>query len=65
MYTLDDLDELDDAPDAEVEEAEEQVVDQASAARTIKELQIEIGMLKELEELAYRVRQSGRRPQMG
>ena len=58
-YTLDDLDDLDDAPDAEVEEAEEQVVDQASAARTIKELQIEIGMLKELEELAYRVRQSG------
>ena len=34
-------------------------MDQASAARTIKELQIEIGMLKELEELAYRVRQSG------
>jgi SNF2 family DNA or RNA helicase len=58
-YTDDDLDDLDDAPDAEVEEAEEQVVDQASAARTIKELQIEIGMLKELEELAYRVRQSG------
>ena len=58
-YTDDDLDELDDAPDAEVEEAEEQVVDQASAARTIKELQIEIGMLKELEDLAYRVRQSG------
>jgi superfamily II DNA or RNA helicase len=59
VYTLDDLDDLDDAPEAEVEEAEEQVVDQASAARTIKELQIEIGMLKELEELAYRVRQSG------
>jgi SNF2 family DNA or RNA helicase len=59
VYTLDDLDDLDDAPDAEVEEAEEQVVDQASAARTIKELQIEIGMLKDLEKLAYRVRQSG------
>ena len=59
VYTLDDLDDLDDAPDAEVEEAEEQVVDQASAVRTIKELQIEIGMLKQLEELAYRVRQSG------
>ncbi len=58
-YTEDDLDDLDDAPDAEVESAEEQVVDQASAARTIKELQIEIDMLKELEELAYRVRQSG------
>ena len=58
VYTLDDLEDLDDAPDAEVEEVEEQVVDQASAARTIKELQIEIGMLKDLEELAYRVRQS-------
>jgi superfamily II DNA or RNA helicase len=58
-YTEDDLDDLDDAPDAEVEEAEEEVVDQASAARTIKELQIEIDMLKDLEELAYRVRQSG------
>ena len=46
VYTLDDLDELDDAPDAEVEEAEEVVVDQASAARTIAELQVEIGMLK-------------------
>ncbi|NLX96767.1 MAG: DEAD/DEAH box helicase, partial [Rhodopirellula sp.] len=58
-YTEDDLDDLDDAPDAEIEEAEEKVVDQASAAQTIKELQIEIEMLKELEELAYRVRQSG------
>ena len=43
---LDDLEELDDAPDAEIEEAEEKVVDQASAARTIAELQVEIGMLE-------------------
>ena len=59
VYTLDDLDDLDDAPDAEVEEAEEVVVDQATAARTIAELQVEIGMLENLEELAYKVRHSG------
>ena len=59
VYTLDDLDDLDDAPDAEVEETEEVVVDQATAARTIAELQAEIGMLKKLEDLAYKVRHSG------
>ena len=59
VYTLDDLDDLDDAPDAEVEEAEEVVVDQATAAKTIAELQVEIGMLKSLEDLAYKVRHSG------
>ncbi len=59
VYTLDDLEELDDAPDAEIKEAEEKVVDQASAARTIAELQVEIGMLAHLEELADRVRRSG------
>jgi hypothetical protein len=59
LYTLEDLEELDDFPDAEVEEAEEKVVDQASAARTIAELQVEIGMLRRLEELASRVRRSG------
>jgi superfamily II DNA or RNA helicase len=58
-YTPDDLDDLDDAPDAEVEEVEEVVVDQATAARTIAELQVEIGMLKNLEDLAYKVRHSG------
>jgi superfamily II DNA or RNA helicase len=58
-YTADDLDDLDDSPDAEVEETEEKVVDQASAARTIAELQTEIGMLRHLEGLALRVRQSG------
>ncbi len=57
--TADDLDELDDAPDAEVENTEEQVVDQATAARTIDELKVEIAMLRELEELALQVRRSG------
>src|SRR5713226_727975 len=55
----DDLEDLDDAPDAEVEDLEEQVVDQASAARTIRELEAEITILAGLEALAQRVRLSG------
>ncbi len=58
-YTDDDLDDLEDSPESEIEEVEEQVVDQASAARTIAELRIEIAQLQELESLAMRVRQSG------
>src|SRR6266566_2611217 len=56
--TADDLDDLDDAPDAEVEELEEQVVDQASAARTIRELEAEIAILTHHQALAQRVRLS-------
>src|SRR6266550_5052167 len=41
----DELDDLDDAPGAELEEAEERIVDQASAARSIAELEVEIAML--------------------
>ena len=59
MLSEDDLDDLDDAPDAELEETEERVVDQASAARTIAELEVEIAMLARLEELALQVRRSG------
>jgi len=59
ILNLDDLEELDDAPDREVEETEEQVVDQASAARTITELRAEIAQLQDLERAALRVRQSG------
>jgi SNF2 family DNA or RNA helicase len=59
VLTMDDLEDLDDAPDAEIEETEERVVDQASAAKTIAELRIEIGQLQDLERTAYRVRQSG------
>jgi len=55
---LDALDDLEDAPDAEVEDTEERVVDQASAARTIAELQTEIAMLQRLESAALKVRQS-------
>ena len=57
---LDDLDDLDDAPDIEVEQAEDRVVDQATAARTIAELEAELAILTQLEELALQVRRSGK-----
>jgi hypothetical protein len=46
-------------PDSEVEQTEETVVDQATAARTIAELEAEIAILKWLETLALKVRRSG------
>ncbi len=48
LLTDDDLDDLDDAPDSEVEAVEERIVDQASAARTIAELKVEISILTAL-----------------
>lgn len=59
ILTDEDIDELDDAPDSEVEQLEETVVDQATAARTIAELEAEIEILKRLEALALKVRRSG------
>jgi superfamily II DNA or RNA helicase len=50
---------LEDLADEEVEEVEEALVDGASAARTIAELEAEIGTLSQLEELARRVRAAG------
>src|SRR6516164_7844487 len=55
----DDLEDLDEAPDNEVEEVEEQILDQATAARTIGELKTEITTLGRLESLALAVRHSG------
>jgi superfamily II DNA or RNA helicase len=55
----DDIEEIDDMPGAELEAVEERVVDQASAARTITELELEIATLQRLEKLAYQVRRSG------
>ena len=57
-YTEEDIDELEDAPSNEVEQAEEQVIDQATAARTIAELEAEIAILNGLEDLALKVKQS-------
>ncbi|GAC1406421.1 MAG: hypothetical protein NVSMB49_26070 [Ktedonobacteraceae bacterium] len=59
MFSEEDLDDLDDAPVAEVEETEQRVVDLASAARTVEELQAEIAILTRLETLALQVRRSG------
>ena len=59
--TLDaeDVEDLEDAPDNEVAAAEEEILDQATAARTIAELKAEIETLKRLESLALAVRRSG------
>ena len=54
-----DVEDLDEAPDNEVEAAEEEILDQATAARSIAELKIEIETLKGLESLALGVRHSG------
>jgi SNF2 family DNA or RNA helicase len=55
----DDVADLEDAPDNEVAAAEEEILDQATAARTIAELKAEIETLKGLETLALGVRRSG------
>jgi superfamily II DNA or RNA helicase len=57
--TPDEVEDLEDAPDVEVEEAENRVIDQATAASTIAELEAEIAILDELQKLAYKVRHSG------
>ncbi|MDI3340919.1 MAG: helicase-related protein [Sphaerobacter sp.] len=58
--TEEDWDDLDEAPEAELAETEDRLVDQASAARTIAELEAEIDTLRRLEALAEQVRRSGR-----
>ncbi len=57
--SADDLDDLEDAPDHEVAQVEAEILDQATAARTIDELKLEIANLARLEALALAVRQSG------
>ena len=54
-----DVEDLEEAPDNEVEAAEEEILDQATAARTIGELKAEIATLGRLESLALAVRRSG------
>ncbi|MGQ9873355.1 helicase-related protein [Leptodesmis sp.] len=53
-------DDFEDSSSDEREAREEEVVDQATAARTIAELKAEIHQLGELENLALRVRRSGK-----
>ena len=57
--TDEDIEDIEDSPDAEQEQLVEEVVDQATAARTIVELQAEIETLKRLEALALAVRRGG------
>lgn len=54
-----DFEDLEDAPENEIEEAEAQVLDQATAARSITELKTEIGTLARLEGMAAALRRSG------
>lgn len=56
----DDVEDLEEAPENEVEEAEEQILDQATAASTIRELKAEIATLSALESLSAEVRRSGK-----
>ena len=55
----DDVEDLDEAPENEVEAAEEEILDQATAARSIAELNAEIETLTSLDALAMGVRRSG------
>jgi SNF2 family DNA or RNA helicase len=59
VLDLEDVADLEDAPDNEVQAVEEEILDQATAARTIGELQAEIATLQRLELLALSVRRSG------
>ena len=55
----DDVEDLDEAPENEVEAAEEEILDQATAARSIAELKAEIETITSLDALAMGVRRSG------
>ena len=57
--TTEDVEDLEDAPEKEVAAAEEEILDQATAARSIVELKAEIETLTQLEALALDVRRSG------
>jgi len=59
VFDQEDLEDLEEAPENEVEAVEEEILDQATAARTITELKAEISILKNLEKLARQVLRSG------
>ena len=56
---MEDAEDLDEAPHDEVEEFEAEVLDQATAASTMAELQAEIASLKDLEARAAGIRRGG------
>jgi SNF2 family DNA or RNA helicase len=59
VLDADDVEDLEDAPENEVEAAEEQILDQATAARSMAELRTEIETLKRLEGMALAIRRGG------
>ena len=59
LFDAEDVEDLDEAPENEVEAVEQEVLDQATAARSIAELKAEIETLRKLEALALEVRRSG------
>jgi superfamily II DNA or RNA helicase len=54
-----DVDDLEDSPDDERETTEDEILDQATAARSVVELRAEIETLKRLESVALEVRRLG------
>ncbi len=60
VLDAEDVEDLEEAPDHEVEAVEEEILDQATAARTIVELKAEIETLGRLEALALSVRRGAR-----
>ena len=61
MLVLDaeEIEDLDELPEDEVESVGEEILDQATAARTVAELQAEIAILQDLQALAADVRRTG------
>ena len=59
LLDAEDVVDLEEAPENEVETVEEEILDQATAAKTIAELEAEIATLTRLEALAAEVRRSG------
>lgn len=57
--TAEEIEDFDDLPENELEEQENEFIDQATASKTVAELQIEIDILKGLEALAQQVIKSG------
>jgi SNF2 family DNA or RNA helicase len=55
-HEQDELDDIDDLPEDEASSITEEVVDEATAARTVEELRSEIQVLKDLEALAHRIK---------
>ena len=56
----DELEDLEDLPADEQEETADEILDQATAARSVAELKAEISILRHVEGVALAVRRSGK-----